>query len=83
MDAKVARRIAETPGMTIVNGLPEDARVLLIGEAQVFEARRPVFYSTVFNFNLFESLFATAGETNSNRPMKPAGEVKNTLRQLG
>jgi hypothetical protein len=83
MDDSAARRVAETPGMTIINRLPDDAKVLLIGEAQVFEARRSVLYSTVFNRNLFEDFFATPAATESNRPMKPADEIDATLQKHG
>jgi hypothetical protein len=79
-DQTVARRIAETPGMTIVNSLPEGSRVLLIGEAQVFEARRPVLYSTVFNDNVFEELFRA---DDAKPAMKTAAEIRKTLRDNG
>ncbi|QDT54440.1 hypothetical protein Pan44_24730 [Caulifigura coniformis] len=82
MNEVVARRVAEAasaPGMTIINSLPDDSKTLLIGEAQVFEARRPVLYSTVFNHNVFEQLFA-AGDGES---MKPPAELKQALEDHG
>lgn len=79
MDEGAARRVAETPGMTIINSLPDDSRTLLIGEAQVFEARRPVTYSTVFNHNVFEQLFAA----EDGKSMKPAAELKQALKDHG
>ncbi len=75
MDQTVARRIAETPGMTIINSLPEGSRTLLIGEAQVFEARRPVIYSTVFNHNIFEQLFRAPGEPPALLPREQFAAV--------
>ncbi|MBI2824646.1 MAG: hypothetical protein HYX69_08175 [Planctomycetia bacterium] len=36
--------------------VPHDAAVLAVGDAQVFDLSMPVFYSTVFDPNLFESL---------------------------
>ncbi|HVJ84901.1 MAG TPA: phospholipid carrier-dependent glycosyltransferase [Caulifigura sp.] len=78
MDLRAARRIAETPGMSIINSLPDDARVFLIGEAQVFEARRPVIYSTVFNRNVFEERFAADAKS-----MKSADEIRKELHDRG
>jgi hypothetical protein len=65
--------------MTIINSLPDNSRTLLIGEAEVFEARRPVIYSTVFNHNVFEQLFASA----DGRSMKPPVEIKQILKDRG
>jgi len=81
MDEAAARRVAESrvPGMVIVNSLPEESRTLLIGEAQVFEARRPVIYSTVFNHNVFEQLFAA----EDGQSMKPAAGLKQILKERG
>jgi 4-amino-4-deoxy-L-arabinose transferase-like glycosyltransferase len=79
MNEAAAGRIAEAPGMTIINSLPENSRTLLIGEAQVFEARRPVVYSTVFNHNVFEQLFAA----EDGKSMKPAAEIRQILKDRG
>jgi len=34
--------------------LPEGSKVLLVGEAQIFDARLPVVYNTVFDVSIFE-----------------------------
>jgi len=83
MNESVARRIAETPGMTIVNTLPENSVTLLVGDAAVFEARRPVIYSTVFNSNVFEDLFAAPSSPGEPRSLRPAAELKAILKERG
>jgi hypothetical protein len=86
MNESVARRIAQAqsaPAMIIVNSLPEHAKVLLIGEAQVFDARRPVIYSTVFNENVFEERFAAPSNDGTPKRMRSRDELKATLKDLG
>jgi hypothetical protein len=52
-----ARRVSEsfTPGIEkLNNNLPDNAKVLCVGEAQVFDARFPLVYNTVFDRSIFE-----------------------------
>src|SRR4029079_7715206 len=38
--------------------LPQGAKVLSVGDAEMFEARFPVVYNTVFDHSIFEEWFA-------------------------
>ncbi|MCH7988838.1 MAG: hypothetical protein IID46_06755, partial [Planctomycetes bacterium] len=56
-DLNDARRVSEsfTPGIASLNkNLPDNAKVLCVGEAQVFDARFPLVYNTVFDRSIFE-----------------------------
>jgi hypothetical protein len=47
--------------------LPEGAKVLSVGDAEMFEARFPVVYNTVFDRSIFEDWFAaTPGEAGAD-----------------
>jgi len=57
------------------NTHPPDGRVLVVGDAQVFDLEVPVFYSTCFDDSLFEQLVkdpATGG-------VRPADEIRASL----
>lgn len=66
--ARVKRAI-----LTVNRDLPGDARILVVGEAAVFDFERPVLYNTVFDDVLFEQW--TQGKT--------PGEVRETFEQKG
>jgi hypothetical protein len=56
-DLNDAQRYAEqdTPGIAFLNkNLPDNAKVLCVGEALVFDARFPLVYNTVFDRSIFE-----------------------------
>ncbi|QDU36388.1 hypothetical protein Mal4_06740 [Maioricimonas rarisocia] len=85
IDQDVARQQATTPSIAMLNALPleEGEHVLLVGEAQVFDARVPVIYNTVFDRSIFEEWFGEDGEDvpSAERPLRPADEILGTLRE--
>lgn len=65
--------------------LPTDAKILFVGEAQVFDARFPLVYNTVFDVSIFEQWCSAskAGMPSSEQKMKPAEEIHQRLHQEG
>jgi 4-amino-4-deoxy-L-arabinose transferase-like glycosyltransferase len=59
------RSTYSTQAADYINGLPEDSRVLLVGDAQIYYLQRPVVYSVVFNDGAIGTLLA--GEPESAR----------------
>ncbi len=77
-DRQAARRTAENAGDPFVaylnQALPKGAKVLSVGDSQVFDARFPVVYNTVFNPSIFQEWFAAAaapGTSERDLPLKP------------
>jgi hypothetical protein len=66
--------------------LPKDAKVLMVGEAEVFDATFPVAYNTVFDSCLFED-WTTLPEDNqrpvTERRMLPPEVIRATLKMSG
>ncbi len=59
LDLNKAREVATTPSIALIESLKlERARVLFVGEAQVFDAHFDHLYNTVFDVSLFEQLCA-------------------------
>ena len=86
-DLKTARTQSElaTPGLILVNQLPKDSKVLCVGEAAVFDARREVVYNTVFDRSIFQDWLTNGrfGQENREYPLKPAAEIRQTLKEHG
>ncbi len=62
LDHAEARRQATTRSIALVNrAVPQDARVLLVGEAEVFDAEFEPIYNTVFDRSIFEELCTDDG----------------------
>lgn len=64
--------------------LPKNAKVLMVGEAEVFDARFNLLYNTVFDDSIFEQLVgARPGfSSESDFPqLRSASEIKQSLRQ--
>src|SRR5262249_45142595 len=83
-----ASRIAamETvPEIVLLNErLPAGAKVLSVGDAQVFEARFPLAYNTVFDRPIFEEWFAARpGETDGPAGLRDAGAIREKLAAEG
>ena len=84
-----ARRAAAStaPGIAFLNEarLGDDANVLCVGEAQVFDARFPLVYNTVFDRSIFQDWCAAdqpdvpAGQL----PMRPAEEIRRRFEAAG
>jgi hypothetical protein len=89
-DRQAARRTAEGvhPFMAYLNSaLPKGSKVLCVGDQEVFDARFPVIYNTVFNPSFFREWCAapTAPPGTSERdwPLRPAGEILAKLHAEG
>ena len=68
MDLEAARQTTIRTDIRSLNEtLPPDARVLMVGEAEVFDATFPLAYNTVFDECLFEAW--TTLPTDSQRPV--------------
>jgi hypothetical protein len=65
--------------------LPTDAKVLFVGEAQVFDVRVPLVYNTVFDVSIFEQ-WCSANESGvpvADQKMKSAAEIRERLKSEG
>jgi hypothetical protein len=84
LDLNLARQEATTPSIRILNKyLPEGARVLLVGEAQVFDAEFDHVYNTVFDRSIFEDWFAESTGADGQFEIRPTAEIRRTLRDAG
>jgi len=65
--------------------LPTDAKVLFVGEAQVFDVRVPLVYNTVFDISIFEQWCSVnePGVPVADQKMKSADEIRERLRSEG
>ncbi|MGC1273948.1 MAG: glycosyltransferase family 39 protein [Planctomycetaceae bacterium] len=85
-DLDAATQAAATPGIAALNRtLPDGAKVLLVGEAEVFDARFPLIYNTVFDRNIFEAWTAQPSEAmpGENRTLRSPDEIRRTLADHG
>ena len=63
--------------------LPADAKVLCIGDAELFEAQFTPVYNTVFDRSIFEQ-WCGAGEGDPRtKPLRPLAEIRQTLAAHG
>jgi len=75
--------------VTLNEQLPPGSRVLAVGDAEMFEARFPVAYNTVFDHCLLEQWLSVPAETGEHGPGGPrrvwrsAAEVKAELSRRG
>lgn len=84
-DYKDVDDIAQSTAATIqtLNRMkhPPGTKVLCVGEAQVFDARFPVVYNTVFDISIFEQ-WCSANEPGIepvDQPLKPAEDIRQKL----
>lgn len=88
MDETAVRQLAmqQTPSIAVLAArLPEGARVLLVGEAAVFDAPFDLRYNTVFDFELLQG-WATDDPYalhTEDLPLKSRDEILATLRAQG
>ncbi len=86
MDLQEARQLAIRQDLQQLNRiLPENALVLLVGEAEVFDAEFPLLYNTVFDDSLFEQWFCVPPEQpdESRRPLAATEEIAERLQRSG
>ncbi len=87
-DLERARENAAYPYFSFMNRwLPKGAKVLDVGDGQVFNAQFPVVYNTVFNQSIFKDWFAGPPAAPSTKdgalPLKPAKQILQTLHEHG
>ncbi len=87
MDLEIARQTTIRADIRFLNEtLPKDAKVLMVGEAEVFDATFAVAYNTVFDSCLFED-WTTLPEDNqrpvTERRMLPTAIIRQRLRDEG
>jgi 4-amino-4-deoxy-L-arabinose transferase-like glycosyltransferase len=73
-------------GIAFLNeNLPAGARVLAVGEAQVFDARFPIVYNSVFDESIFEQWLAEPRPDvpHAERSLRPAEEIRQKLKSEG
>ncbi len=87
MDLEVARQTTIRADIRLLNDtLPKGAKVLMVGEAEVFDATFPVAYNTVFNSCLFEewtTLPEDGGRPVRDRRMVPPDVIRQKLLEEG
>ena len=74
------------PEIVLLNStLPPGSKVLCVGEAELFDARFPYVYNTVFDASIFEAWFGTANSSggSAGRPLKSAAEIRQILSEQG
>ena len=87
LDLIAASNIATPPRLNWLNEqyesgrLPPNTKVLCVGEAQMFHARYPYLYNTVFDRSLFEKLCAES--SSENHRLRPVTEIRAEFRRLG
>ncbi len=86
LDHEAAKQQATTPSTALLNkmDLPDDARVLFVGEAQVFDAKFDHVYNTVFDVSIFQEwLSATPELPDEEQTLRSTDEIRSTLREHG
>ncbi len=87
MDLNVARQITIRADIRFLNDtLPKDAKVLMVGEAEVFDTTFPVAYNTVFDSCLFEEWTTLPDDKDRpvhERRMMPLAAIRQRLRDEG
>lgn len=89
LDLKIAAeqtaRITAPETVLLNSRLPAGAKVLCVGEAELFDARFAYIYNTVFDLSIFEQLAGTeAPEISSrDRPLRSTVEIQRNLKQQG
>ena len=78
MDLDAATQLVIRSDIAILNQqLPSTAKVLMVGEAEVFDAQFPLLYNTVFDDSIFEAIAALPDKypPGSPKPLRPTSEV--------
>ncbi|HET6326825.1 MAG TPA: glycosyltransferase family 39 protein [Planctomycetaceae bacterium] len=87
-DLRQSRENAAYPYFSFMNRqLPTGAKVLDVGDGQVFNAQFPVVYNTVFNDSILKKWLAAPapapGVKEADLPLKPAKEILQKLHDEG
>eukprot|EP00913_Durusdinium_trenchii_P028496 g26724.t1 len=81
-DIHAAREAVTPPVIRYLNReLPKNAKVLCVGEAEVFDARFPLVYNTVFDRSIFEEWFGKSAEgvNSADKTLRSATNIRATL----
>lgn len=85
LDLKAAENLAVSPRLKWINDeyesgrLPAKSKVLCVGEAQLFHARYPYLYNTVFDHSIFERLCVVPNSLD--RQLRPADQIRAEFRK--
>jgi len=85
-DLEAARRSVENDGIGYLNRtLPPGSKVLCVGEGDVFNARFPLVYNTVFDRSIFQEWCAQdlPGVPAGELPLRDAAEIRRRLAEEG
>lgn len=87
VELETVRNLTIRPDVRLLNAiLKPNARVLMVGEAEVFDVHCEVVYNTVFDENIFQQwTSALPGYTTpaAKQPLKRADEIAAVLQQNG
>lgn len=89
LDLDTAGKLAATvtaPEIVHLNSdLPPGSKVLAVGDAEMFEARFPVVYNTVFDQSIFEEWFGDPKSDlpSGEKPLRNVDEIREKLRAEG
>lgn len=84
MEMTEARKRPVRQDLRLLNStLPKHARVLMVGEAAVFNATFDLMYNTVFDESIFKQWTSAVGDSTSSAstPMKSAEEIESVFRE--
>lgn len=84
MDLNAARKVTIRSDIQTLNStLPSTAKVLMVGDAEVFDATFPLVYNTVFDDNIFEEWTVDSSDTATplrDRRMLSTDEIRQVLK---
>ncbi len=87
MEMQAAKKKPIRSDMSVLNStLPKNAKLLMVGEAEVFDAEFDVIYCTVFDDNIFELWTSEDSQPRverSRRGLKPVDTIRDTLSENG
>ncbi len=87
LDLNAASNMVIAPRLKWINNefesghFPKNMKVLCVGEAELFHARYPYIYNTVFDHSIFERLFAEPNSPEGR--LRPAAQIRDELKRLG
>ena len=78
---------ATAPGIAAINQKEnrDSLKVLCVGEAQVFDARFPLVYNTVFDVSIFETWCSAdvPDQNSADQPLQPVDEIRRRFADEG